>query len=200
MQVKFLRVLQEKEVERLGGIKPVKVNVRIICATAKDLIKEVRAGRFREDLFYRLQVIPVKIPALRERKEDIPELCAHFLKEFSLRRGMQLSLSTGAMNCLNNYDFPGNIRELRNIIERASVLTQSPVIDLLELPCDLTGNAPKLADETSCNLAESVAVAEKSCILKALNQSGGNKTEAANLLGISRKNLWEKMKLHQLKL
>lgn len=200
MQVKFLRVLQENEVERLGGIKPIKVNVRIICATAKDLVQEVKAGRFREDLFYRLQVIPVKIPPLRERKEDIPELCAHFLKEFSQRRGMQLSLSAGAMHCLSNYNFPGNIRELRNIIERASVLTQSPLIDILELPCDLTGTGPEMADSSSCNLAESVAVAEKNCILKALSKSGGNKTEAADLLGISRKNLWEKMKLHQLKL
>lgn len=200
MQVKFLRVLQENEVERLGGIKPIKVNVRIICATAKDLVQEVKAGRFREDLFYRLQVIPVKIPPLRERKEDIPELCEHFLKEFSQRRGMQLSLSAGAMNCLSNYNFPGNIRELRNIIERVSVLTQSPLIDILELPCDLTGNGSEMVACSSCNLAESVAVAEKNCILKALSKSGGNKTEAAELLGISRKNLWEKMKLHQLNL
>jgi two-component system response regulator AtoC len=200
MQVKFLRVLQEKEVERLGGTRPIKVNVRVICATAKDLLKEVKAGNFREDLFYRLQVIPVQIPALRERKGDIPDLCAHFLKEFSLRRGMPLSLSAGAMDCLINYDFPGNIRELRNIIERASVLTQSPLIDILELPCDLTGNGPQSAKVTSCNLAESVALAEKSCILRALSRSEGNKTEAAVILGISRKNLWEKMKLHQLKL
>jgi len=113
---------------------------------------------------------------------------------------MQLSLSAGAMNCLVNYDFPGNIRELRNIIERVSVLTQSPIIDILELPNDLTGNTPRLADATSWNLAESVALAEKNCILKALSQSGGNKTEAADLLGISRKNLWEKMKLYKLKL
>lgn len=200
MQVKLLRVLQEKEVERLGGTKPIKLNTRVICATAKDLVKEVKAGTFREDLFYRLQVIPVKIPPLRERKEDIPELCEHFLKEFSLMRGMGLSLSREAINCLVNYDFPGNIRELRNIIERASVLTQAPVIDILELPCDLTGNGPRLSDDVSFNLTETVAIAEKNCILKALSQSGGNKTEAATLLGISRKNLWEKMKLHQLKL
>jgi two-component system response regulator AtoC len=200
MQVKLLRVLQEREVERLGSTRPFKVNVRVICATAKDLGKEVRAGTFREDLFYRLQVIPVKIPALRERKEDIPELCAHFLQEFSRRRNMPLSLSGEALTCLLAYGFPGNIRELRNIIERASVLTQTPVIDILELPCDLTGSPPPLPEATSCNLAESVAVAEKNCILKALCQSGGNKTTAADFLGISRKNLWEKMKLHQLKL
>jgi two-component system response regulator AtoC len=200
MQVKFLRVLQEREVERLGATRPIQVNVRVICATAKDLIQEVRAGNFREDLFYRLQVIPVKMPPLRERKEDIPELCSHFLEEFSLMRRMRLTLSEGAISCLLNYDFPGNIRELRNIIERASVLTQSPVIDVLELPCDLTGNGPRVNDGTTCNLAESVAWAEKNCILKALDRSGGNKTEAADLLGISRKNLWEKMKLHRLKL
>jgi len=200
MQVKLLRVLQEKEVERLGGTKPIQVNVRVICATAKDLVDEVKTGNFREDLFYRLQVIPVKIPSLRDRKTDIPELCDHFLKEFSLMRGMQLSLSDGAMKCLLNYHFPGNIRELRNIIERASVLTQSAVIDMLELPCDLTGSGPRLTDDSSCNLAESVARAEKDCILRALDQSGGNKSEAAAILGISRKNLWEKMKSHQLKL
>ena len=119
LQVKLLRVLQEKEFERLGGIKPVKVNVRVICATAKDLTTEIMNGTFRDDLFYRLQVIPVNIPPLRERKEDIPELCQHFLKEFSLMRGMGLSLSGGATECLLGYDFPGNIRELHNIIERA---------------------------------------------------------------------------------
>ncbi|MFN2368025.1 MAG: helix-turn-helix domain-containing protein, partial [Desulfurivibrionaceae bacterium] len=111
-----------------------------------------------------------------------------------------LTLSDGALNCLLNYNFPGNIRELRNIIERASVLTRSPVIDVLELPCDLTGNGSELVDDPACTLAEAVARAEKNCIRKALGRSGGNKTEAADLLGISRKNLWEKMKLHGLKL
>ncbi len=200
MQVKLLRVLQEREVERLGGTRPIKVKVRVICATAKDLVEEVSKGNFREDLFYRLQVIPVKIPPLRDRKEDIPELCSHFLEEFSRMRGMVLTLSDGALNCLLNYNFPGNIRELRNIIERASVLTRSPVIDMLELPCDLTGSGSGLVDDPACTLAEAVARAEKNCIRKALGQSGGNKTEAADLLGISRKNLWEKMKLHDLKL
>lgn len=199
-QVKLLRVLQEKEFERLGGIKPIKVDVRVICATAKDLTNEVRAGTFREDLFYRLQVIPMHIPPLRERQQDIPELCEHFLAEFSLMRGMQLSFSPGAMECLLAYDFPGNIRELRNIIERASVLTRSAVLDLFELPGDLTGKDRSLGDETSLNLAESVARAEKDCVLRALAKTGGNKTAAAGLLGISRKNLWEKMKLHRIQI
>jgi DNA-binding NtrC family response regulator len=193
LQVKLLRVLQEKEVERLGGQRPVRVDVRIICATGRDLAEEVRRGTFREDLFYRLQVIPIQIPPLRDRREDIPELCAHFLREFSIGKSQALMLSPGALNCLMNYGFPGNIRELRNILERASVLSVAPLIDLLELPGDLTGRTAE-AESPSTNLAEAVTRTEKQCILKALHRSGGNKTEAAVLLGISRKNLWEKMK------
>ncbi len=200
MQVKLLRVLQEKEFERLGGGKPVKADVRVICATAKDLTAEIQQGTFREDLFYRLQVIPVNTPPLRERKEDIPELCDHFLAEFGAKRGMKLSLSSGAMDCLMGYDFPGNVRELRNIIERASVLTSSPLLDLFELPGDLSNKTGPPGSKPNLNLAKSVARAESSCILKALNETGGNKTEAAVLLGISRKNLWEKMKLYDLQL
>ena len=115
-------------------------------------------------------------------------------------RGMGLSLSGGATECLLGYDFPGNIRELRNIIERASVLTNSPILDLFELPGDLTGKNQPQSGETSLNLAESVARAEKDCILRALDETGGNKTSAAELLGISRKNLWEKMKLHKIQI
>ena len=194
LQVKLLRVLQEKEVERLGGQGPIKVDVRIICATAKDLAAEVRRGTFREDLFYRLQVIPIQVPPLRERREDIPELCAHFLREFSLGRPEPLQLSAGALKCLMSYDFPGNIRELRNILERASVLSTSAVIDLLELPGDLTGRTLR-AETPPLTLAAAVSRTERECILNALRHSSGNKTEAALLLGISRKNLWEKMKM-----
>jgi DNA-binding NtrC family response regulator len=193
LQVKLLRVLQEKEVERLGGQRPIKVNVRIICATARDLAEEVRRGAFREDLFYRLQVIPIQLPPLRQRREDIPELCEHFLQEFSAGRPQPLKLSSGARNCLLAYDFPGNIRELRNILERASVLSTAPIIDLLELPGDLTGRIGR-PDAPPATLAAAVARAEKECILQALQRSGGNKTDAASFLGISRKNLWEKMK------
>ncbi len=194
LQVKLLRVLQEKEVERLGGRTPIRVDVRIICATAKDLAEEVRRGTFREDLYYRLQVIPIQVPPLRERREDIPELCHHFLKEFSHGRVQPLELSPGALKCLQSYDFPGNIRELRNILERASVLSTSSLIDLLELPGDLTGRTTK-SDAAPATLAEAVARTEKECILNALRRSSGNKTEAALHLGISRKNLWEKMKV-----
>jgi len=193
LQVKLLRVLQEKEVERLGGQGPIRVDMRIICATAKDLAGEVRRGTFREDLFYRLQVIPIQVPPLRERREDIPELCNHFLREFGHVRAQPLQLSPGALQCLMAYDFPGNIRELRNILERATVLSTSTVIDLLELPGDLTGRTSG-SHAAPATLAEAMAHTEKECILNALHRSNGNKTEAALLLGISRKNLWEKMK------
>ena len=193
LQVKLLRVLQEKEIERLGGKRPVRVDVRIIAATARNLADEVRRGQFREDLFYRLQVIPVQLPPLCERREDIPVLCAHFLAEFGRRRGLVLQLSDGALKCLQAYSFPGNVRELRNIIERASVLTAGPVIDLLDLPCDLSAPV-RLTEVGGQTLAAAVARAERDCILAALRRSGGNRTEAAGLLGISRKNLWEKMK------
>ncbi|NTV14289.1 MAG: sigma-54-dependent Fis family transcriptional regulator [Desulfobulbaceae bacterium] len=193
LQVKLLRVLQEKEIERLGGKRPVRVDVRIIGATAKNLAEEVRQGRFREDLFYRLQVIPVQLPPLRDRREDIPLLCEHFLAEFGRRRGLPLRLSPAALGCLQAYDFPGNVRELRNILERASVLAPSPLIERSDLPGDLAGGNSRGSEE-GLNLAAAVARAEQACILAALRQSGGNKTEAALRLGISRKNLWEKMK------
>jgi two-component system response regulator AtoC len=197
LQSKLLRVLQEREIERIGGSKPIPINVRIICSTAKKLNEEVQAGRFRQDLFYRLQVIPIEVPPLRGRRDDIPLLCRHFLSEFSIMRGMPLELSPEALQRLTLYDFPGNVRELRNIIERAAVLTPTPLIESDYLPADLAEQATAGQDET-LQLATAVAWTEKNCISRALLQTGGNKTEAAKLLGISRKNLWEKIKLHRI--
>ncbi len=199
LQAKLLRVLQERQIERVGGTRAISIDVRVICATAKRLSDEVAAGRFREDLFYRLQVIPIEAPALRDRKEDIPELCRAFLEEFSRERGIAFRLSDAARQVLQGYDFPGNVRELRNIMERATVLAHSPVIEPWNLPAELAGRgeAPE-AEPDSFELAVVLARAEKRCICRALRQSGGNKTQAAELLGISRKNLWEKMKLHRL--
>ncbi len=196
LQVKLLRVLQEKELERLGGTKPIQVDVRIICATAKDLKKEVKEGRFREDLYYRLQVIPIDIPPLRKRKDDIPILSEHFLEEFSRGHNFAFYLSETAMQCLKRYDFPGNIRELRNVLERATVLASSPTINISDLPADISGFLPATDIET-CTLAEAVSRAERACIMQALEQTSHNKTEAAKILGISRKNLWEKLKLYE---
>jgi len=199
LQAKLLRVLQEREIERIGGIKPVPINVRIICSTAKNLADEVQAGHFRQDLFYRLQVIPIEVPPLRDRRDDLPLLCRHFLSEFSIMRGMPLELSSEALQCLSLYDYPGNVRELRNIMERAAVLTPTHLIQAEYLPADLAEKQEAEQDET-LQLSSAVACTEKNCITRALQQTGGNKTEAAKLLGISRKNLWEKMKQHRIAL
>ncbi|MDP2106424.1 MAG: sigma-54 dependent transcriptional regulator [Desulfobulbaceae bacterium] len=194
LQVKLLRVLQEKEVEPIGAVRPISIDVRIICSTAMDLAQEVKSGTFRKDLYYRLNVIPIEIPPLRERKEDIPVLCEYFLNKFRTMRRAKLSLSPEAHEVLLRYQYPGNVRELRNILERVSVLAKGEVVERKDLPRDILEPIDNNPDETSCNLAITVAKAEQDCINKALRQSAGNKTEAARILGISRKNLWEKLK------
>jgi transcriptional regulator with PAS, ATPase and Fis domain len=199
LQAKLLRVLQAREIERIGSRKPVPINVKIICSTAKNLADEVQAGHFRQDLFYRLQVIPIEVPPLRDRRDDIPLLCRHFLSEFSIMRGMPLELSSEALQRLSLYDYPGNVRELRNIMERAAVLTPTHLIQTEYLPTDLA-EKPVTKQEEALRLSKAVAFTEKNCISRALQQTGGNKTEAAKLLGISRKNLWEKMKQHRIAL
>jgi len=198
LQAKLLRVLQEKEIERIGGNATVKVNVRIICATSKNLAEESKKGNFREDLYYRLTVIPIEVPPLRERKDDIPELCRYFLDEFSRERNEPLKFSDQAIQALMQYDYPGNVRELKNIVERISVLANEPVIEPRHLPADFSGSSQEKLDPSALNLSAAVAAAEKECILRALRSTGGMKTGAADLLGISRKNLWEKMKLYEI--
>ena len=138
LQAKLLRVLQEKQVERLGGNNPIKVEVRIIAATNKDLEKEVKEGRFREDLFFRLNVIPIKLPPLRERKEDIPLLAQFFLKKICQREGIEEKrLSPEALKILTEYSWPGNIRELENFIERLVILTEGEVIEVEDLSLEV---------------------------------------------------------------
>jgi two-component system response regulator AtoC len=198
LQAKLLRVLETGECERLGSTRTTKIDVRLLCATAKDLKQEVEEGRFRQDLLYRLSVIPLHMPPLRERVEDIPLLVSHFLHEFSRKRGIPLTLSDEAMQCLLSYDFPGNVRELKNIIERVSVLSAGPVISLEDLPGDLQNPKNGRAFSPLLPLAEYMARAEKQFIIGALAHSGNNRTKAAAVLGISRKNLWEKMKLHRI--
>ena len=199
LQAKLLRVIEEGECERVGGTRTIRADVRLLCSTAKDLKKEAEAGRFRQDLRYRLSVIPLRLPALRERREDIPLLVDHFLHGFSRKRDMTLSLSAEAMQCLLQYDFPGNVRELKNIIERVSVLSPGPVINPADLPADL--HTPRQsANGSPMLLSEAIATVEKQVIINALAHSGGNRTRAADTLGISRKNLWEKMKHHRIEL
>ncbi len=196
LQAKLLRVLQESQFERVGGSKSIRVDVRILACTSKDLHQEVAAGRFRQDLLYRLQVIPLKMPPLREHKEDIDELCNTFLKEFNSLHGRSATINSDTIECLKQYDFPGNTRELRNLMERASVLCRGPEITRADLPFELTNKAGQLTADF--NLSARLAVAEKEFLQTALRQSNGNRTEAARLLGISRKNLWEKMKGYKL--
>lgn len=196
LQAKLLRVLQESQIERVGGSKSIRVDVRIISCTAKDLQKEVEAGRFRSDLLFRLQVIPLKMPPLREHKEDIETLCQVFLGEFNTQHGRTIMIGKEAISSLKQYNFPGNVRELRNIMERASVLCRGTEITQEDLPHEL-GEIPTLA-ATEGTLSDKLAMVERGFLQQALIASNGNRTETARLLGISRKNLWEKMRAHEL--
>ncbi|MGB6289198.1 MAG: sigma-54 dependent transcriptional regulator [Desulfobulbales bacterium] len=200
LQAKLLRVLQESTYERVGGTGTISIDVRILCATSKDLEQAVENGSFRQDLFYRLNVIPMHLPPLRDRKEDIPALTNNFLHEFSIKRGVAMEISPEAMQCLIDYSYPGNVRELKNIIERASVLAPDQEIKVDDLPADLLeANGYKEAGE-SFLISDAVAKTEKQMLLKALAHTKGKKGEAAELLGISRKNLWEKLKLYEISL
>jgi DNA-binding NtrC family response regulator len=229
MQVKLLRALQESEFERVGGIKTLHVDVRVIAATNRDLIKEVAQGTFREELYYRLNVVPINLPALREREQDIPLLVSHFIVKFNERLKKSITgISSEALEALLRYPFPGNIRELENILERAVLLTDNPVLNLRDLPTSVIANspvqsaasaasgpAPVAAGPSSSDRYSAPAAAadaaraasslkeivrqetervERGMIQKALEQTGGNVTQAARHLRISRKSLQTKMK------
>ncbi len=192
-QVKMLRVLQEMQFERLGGTESLTVDVRIVAATNKDLEKEVKEGRFREDLYYRLNVIPVTLPPLRDRREDIPALAELFLNRHRVNMGRELSLAEETLKALIDYQYPGNVRELENIIERCASLATSDIIQEIDLPPYLLRAGKKMK---SFLLSEISARAEKEHIIRSLKATGGNKTQAAELLGISRKTLWEKLNIY----
>ncbi len=193
-QVKLLRVLQEREFERVGGSKTVKVDVRIITATNKDLKEQVREGRFREDLFYRLNVVTIDIPALRERIEDLPPLVDAFVKEFSLENNKIVEgVSPEVLKAFHSYSWPGNVRELRNTIETMVVLTRNRTLQLEDIPTDLLsgqGTAPRSKQPIAMNVHE----AEKSLIERALETARNNKSKAAEILGMSRRTLHRKLK------
>ncbi|MEN2985290.1 MAG: sigma-54 dependent transcriptional regulator, partial [Thermodesulfovibrionaceae bacterium] len=194
LQKKLLRFLQEREIQRIGSTQRIKIDVRVISATNKDLETAVKEGNFREDLYWRLNVIRINLPPLRERREDIPLLVNHFLYKFSKENNKPIpQIESDVMELLINYDWPGNVRELANVIERAVVLSPSGLISIKYLPKKLQEKwaTPK---EDSLNLLE----IEKSVILKALNSTGWNQTKAAEILGISRKQLRTKMKHHGL--
>ncbi len=194
-QVKILRVLQEGEVLRIGGSKHIKVNLRIISATNRDLDTARRRGLFREDLFYRLNVIHIHLPPLRDRKEDIPALVRHFLEKHSIKRKDMLikDISDEAMSILLNYDYPGNIRELENIIEHAISFAGGPSIIPANLPASLL-KTPSQKINPSPRLKEALKSVEKELIWSALQRTGGNISKAAIELGVHRQHLQRKLK------
>ena len=192
VQIKLLRVLQEGSLERLGSTESMNVDIRVIVATNRNLEEDVAEGIFREDLYYRLNVIPILVPPLRERREDIPLLIDHFMDIYNCRFGRKVTISPDTIMTLMDYDFPGNIRELGNIVERCVTLSTDNMIETDDLPPHILkqqeGKSPMVT------LNNVTAEAERVHILKILASTKGNKTRAAEILGISRKSLWEKMK------
>ncbi len=189
IQAKLLRFLQEMEYEPLGGTAPVRADVRVIAATNRVLINEVRDGRFRDDLFYRLNVVNIKTPPLSERREDIPLLISHFIRKYNSLRDRHIEdVSDEVLRILLDYDYPGNIRELENIIEHCFVLCREPVIRTLHLPRHLR------EDDSPALQSLSLEEMEKTHILRALRKHDGNRTRAAGELGINTATLWRKIK------
>ena len=212
MQVKLLRVLQESEFERVGGIKTIRVDVRLVAATNRDLKREIAAGTFREDLYYRLNVVPIALPALHERVTDIPLLGAHFVDKFNARLKKHVSgIEPDAMDRLVSYSWPGNIRELENVLERAILFCDTQRVRVIDLPVEVREGAPEsprqavpvatgdtkdgvLTDGLKEQVKAAMSRLERELIVRALDQTGGNVTHAARLLKISRKGLQLKMK------
>ena len=192
-QAKLLRVIQEEKFERVGGTKTIAVDVHIIAATNKSLLKEVKEGRFREDLFYRVSVFPIFLPPLRERREDIPLLITHFVEKFNKEMGKTIdNISPQTMNVLLNYYYPGNIRELRNIIEHAFICIKDNTILPEHLPVELLREGERF--NITASQASSLDIVEKEWILRVLEETGWKYAETARRLGISRTTLWRKVK------
>ncbi len=199
MQVKLLRVIQEKELMRLGGTKAIKVDVRFIAATNRNLQEEVKEGHFRQDLFFRINVVSLQIPPLAERKDDIPLLIHHFIKKYATVTNKQIkNVSPEVVDILLNYDFPGNVRELENIIERGVALASGDTIEPIHLPEDLRGTYMQTFRKKTGGGLPSLAEQEKAYIEWVLSETGGNKTAAAEALGIDRVSLWRKLKKYGL--
>jgi len=197
-QIKLLRVLQDGCFERLGSTVTVKTDVRIITATNMHLESEIKKGNFRGDLYYRLNVIPIALPSLRDKIDDIPLLLNHFLEIYNARSTTRLKFDSQAIQALMDYDFPGNVRELVNIVERCAALSDSDVITKEQLPRYVLESDKTDSSMPNFLLSEVAAEAEKEHIQKILRSARGNKTRTAKILGISRKNLWEKLKAYNI--
>lgn len=203
VQVKLLRVLQEREIQRVGGNKTLPVDVRLVAATNRDLKRDVKEGLFREDLFFRLNVIPVTVPPLRERSQDVPHLAQFFLMRFNRQMGRTLVFHVDAVHQLLRYDWPGNVRELQNIVERAAILSPGPEITVedLNLPLDEMERIASVALDkipSGGTLRDQILTAEAGQLGDALRRAGGNIAEAARLLGVARSTLFHRLRKHKL--
>ncbi len=198
IQVKLLRALQEQEFERVGGTKSIKVDVRIIAATNKDLKKAIENGRFREDLFYRINVVPISLPPLRNRREDISELMAYFLQRYNKELHKDIKLSANTMGILTAYNWHGNVRELENVIERIVVLADKAVVEPNDLPKEFVSGASEAVSKQKGLLISEIEAIERERIRGVLEQCNYNQTEAASLLGLKRTSLQYKMKKYNL--
>jgi len=198
LQAKILRVIQEKEFDRVGGTRTVQVDVRIICATNKDLSQMVKEGTFREDLYYRINVFALQLPTLRERKEDIPLLVDDFLA----RTTPEIGISSSALQMMIGYTWPGNVRELQNTVERAAVLSQGQEITVAHLPESITQmfhhSLIQTEDEKTLSIDDKLKEIEKGIIIDALQKTNGIQIRAAELMGINQRSLWHRIKKYQI--
>jgi len=196
MQSKLLRVLEEGQVVRVGGVDPIPIDVRVIAATNRNLKEQIRDGGFREDLYFRLNVFPIELPALAERGDDVVELAEHFLRE---QRFGYPTLDDEVRQMFGRYDWPGNIRELRNVLERAVILSGGEPLTTEEFSLDIDDAPLVNREHGAVEVTGGLEKAEKQMILSALEKTGGNKTEAARMLRISRRRLYSRMKVHGIK-
>lgn len=193
LQAKLLRVIQEREIERIGNNKKIKVNFRLISSTNRDLRKEIKEGRFREDLYYRINVVDIRVPPLRERRDDIPLLAIEFTKEFNEREGKRINLSNDVIKAFQRYHWPGNVRQLRNVIERIVVMSKKEILDLNDLPDEFRILNTEVND-IEYNCIKTIKELEKEAVIEALRKCKGNKSKAAKILGISRKAFYNRLK------
>jgi transcriptional regulator with PAS, ATPase and Fis domain len=196
LQAKLLRAIQEKEIRPVGSVKHIPINVRILGATNRDLEQAVSEGTFRRDLFFRLNVLTLRIPTLRERRQDIPLLVAHFLERIGRESGVEKTISDESLKALMTYDWPGNVRELENSLERACAMTSASQIQLRDLPTQLS-SAPVNPVARQANGIVPIAELEKQSIINALLQVNGDRMLAARLLGIGKTTLYRKLKEYQ---
>ena len=195
LQVKLLRVLQQREFERVGGTSTIKVDVRVVAATNKELAAEVKAGRFREDLFYRLNVVTVTLPPLRKRKSDVPQLVTHFIEKYNELHGKLVKgLAPGTLNALLSYDWPGNVRELGNVVERAVVLARGSELTSDDLPPTMRGPRPRDRSPDALIPGATLYEIEREAILRTLEMVDGSTSRAADLLGISVRKIQYRLK------